>query len=312
MRNRGLAAIERAREDRSHGRVRWTTHAGLFAAVAIAGSFVVHSVVSRRELSDGKQALLAKQRAVGATLGKRWDPLRDKIEEDVLSSSKDYAGDLIGPEARRKEFRGQPGLYLRMRLADAKDAASVRSAADDSRKDTFAAYLLREPNDRVARGDVDAGAFAEQPWNVAQAYRATRILSDRWAQAVTDADDELGLRILNEQYDVAVRDEIPLAIDVVTRARFFLLILDEDVPEATAFTDGGGVTEEALELVEHPARIQLFELPGGREILRMRRSAEGRTFSAGERVVTDPETRDAMQRNANNWALASRVEQDLR
>jgi hypothetical protein len=312
MKTRGLAAIERAREDRSQGRVRWTANAGLFAAVAIAGAFIAHSVVTRRDLASGKQGLLAKQRAVAATLGRQWEPLRDKLEGDVLSAAKDFAGDMVAPQARRREFRSQPALYLRMRVADANDTSSIRTAAADSRKDAFAACLLREPNERGVRGDPDGGAFAEQPWNVAQAYRATRILSPEWGQAVKDVDDDLRLRIFNEQYDVAVRDEIPLAVEVVKRARFFVLVLDEDVPEALAFTEGGGLTEEALQLVDHPARVHVFELPGDNEILRVRRSGDARLIPAGERVVTDPETRDAMQRNANNCALATRVDDALR
>jgi hypothetical protein len=312
MRMRGLAAIERAREDRSRGRVRWTTHAGFYALAAVVGSFIVHSVVSSRDLSHGKEALIAKQRAVKATLGKQWEPLRMKLEDDVLASAKDYAGDLATPQARRKDFRSQPGLYLRMRVADAKDAASVQAAAAESRKDGFAACLLREPNERAMRGDADAGAFADQPWNLAQAYRATRILGDDWAQSVRDSDEDLRLRFFNEEYDRAVRDEIPVAIDVVSRARFFLLVLDEDVPEALPFADGGKLSEEALQLVGHPARVHLFALPEGKEILRLRRSGEAQVIPAGGYAVTDEETLTAMRRQANNCALASNVEAELR
>jgi hypothetical protein len=310
--SRGLAAIEQARDDRSRGRVRWTTQAGMFAAAAIVASLIAYKVVGEHELNSGKQALLAKQRAVAATLGAEWYSLRDRLETNVLTAAKDYAGDLITAQASKRVFRSQPGLYLRMRVADAKVAASVRAAAADSRKDAFAACLLREPNERGVRGEIDGGAFAEQPWNLAQAYAATRILADDWVRVVKDADDELRLRLFREQYDNAVRDEIPVAIDVVKRAQFFLLVLDEDVPEAIAFADSGILTEEALQLVGHPARVHLFELPSGREILRLRRSGEALVIPAGERVVTDPETRAAMQRQANNCALAGRVEEALR
>jgi hypothetical protein len=309
--SRGLPAIARARDDRAQGRVRWTTQAGLFAAAAIVCSFIAYKVVGARELSSGKQAILAKQRAVAATLGTEWYPLRDKLEQDVLEAAKEYRGDWVDARARRREFRSQPGLYLRLRVADAKDAASVRAVAADSRKDAFAACLLREPNDRGTRGEIDGGAFAEQPWNLGQAYAATRILADDWVRVVKEADDDLRLRIFREQYEKAVKDEIPLAIDVVKRAQFFLLVLDEDVSEALAFADGGALTEEALQLVGHPARIHLIELPGGKEILRLRRSGEAHVFPMGERVVTDAETRAAMQRQANNCALAGSVEQDL-
>jgi hypothetical protein len=291
--------------------VRWGTHAGSLAAVAVIGGLIAHKVVSGHELSSGKQSLLAKERAVAATLGSEWFPLRDKLESSVLAAARDYAGDMVDARARRRDWRSQPGLYLRLRVADAKDSASVRAIAADSRKDGFVACLLREPNDRGVRGEVQGRAFAEQPWNLAQAYAATRVLGEDWVSSVKEADDELRLRVFREQYDNAVRDEIPLAVDVVKRAQFFLLVLDEDVPEAVAFADGGTPTEDALQLVGHPARIHLFELPSVKEILRLRRSGDARVIPAGERVITDPETHDAMQRQANNCALAGRVEEEL-
>jgi len=284
----------------------------LLAAAAVIGGFVARWIVSERELASGKQSLLAKQRAIAATLGAEWYPLRDKLESDVLTAAKEDSADMVDAPARRREWRSQPGLYLRMRLADAQDTDHVHAAAADSRKDAFAACLLREPNERGMRGELDGGAFAEQPWNLGQAFSATRILADDWVRVVKEADDDMRLRIFRDQYDKAVRDEIPVAIDVVKRAQFFLLVLDEDVPEALPYADGGVLSEEALQLVGHPAHVHLFELPGGREILRLKRSGESRVIPAGERVVTDPETRDAMQRQANNCALAARVEDELK
>ncbi len=285
------------------------------AGGAVIAGLIAHKVVSDHELNAGRQTLLAKQRAVVATLGAEWLPLRDNLEGDVLRSAatppSDYASDDVQPEARTLAFRSQPGLYLRMRLADAGSAESVRKVAVDAKRDAFAACLLREPNERAARGDVDAGAFADQPWNLGQAYAATRILTDDWVGAVKDSDDDLRLRVFVEQYDKAIRDEIPVAIDVVKRAQFFLLVLDEDVPEEAAFTDGG-LNEQAVQMVEHPARVFLFDLNGNKPILRLRRSGGGRFIEAGERQVTDEETRNAMQRQVNNCSLANMVEARLR
>ena len=293
------------------GRSRWSTQAGLLAAGVVIAGLVTHKVVSERERESDRQALLAKQRAVEVTLGPEWFPLRDKLEADVLTAAKDYAGDRVDPDARRVEFRTQPGLYLRMRVAEAKDAASVRKVAADAKRDAFAACLLREPNERAARGDADGGAFAEQPWNLGQAYSATRILTDDWVGEVKAADDDLRLRVFSQQYDKAVKEEIPLAIDVVKRAKFFLLVLDEDVPEAAKLTDGGPLTEEALQLVAHPSRVHLFDLGSGKEVLRLLRTGDARVIPAGERAISDSETRDAMQRQANNCALARRVDEAL-
>jgi hypothetical protein len=312
---RGLGAIAQNRDDRARGAGRWTAQAGFVAGGAVIAGLIAHKVVSDHELNTGRQTLLAKQRAVVATLGAEWLPLRDNLEGDVLRSAatppSDYANDDVQPEARTLVFRSQPGLYLRMRLADASSAESVRKVAVDAKRDAFAACLLREPNERAARGEIDAGAFAEQPWNLGQAYAATRILTDDWVGAVKDSDDDLRLRVFVEQYDKAIRDEIPVAIDVVKRAQFFLLVLDEDVPEEAAFTDAGP-NEEAVQMVEHPARVFLFDLNGNKPILRLRRAGGGRFIEAGERQVTDEETRNAMQRQVNNCSLANMVEARLR
>jgi hypothetical protein len=313
---RGLGAIAQNRDDRARGAGRWTAQAGFVAGGAVIAGLIAHKVVSEHELNAGRQTLLAKQRAVVATLGAEWLPLRDNLEGDVVRSAaipaSDYAADDVQPEARSLAFRSQPGLYLRARLADATRAESVRKVAADAKRDAFAACLLREPNERGARGDLAGGAFAEQPWNLGQAYAATRILTDDWVGAVKDADDDLRLRVFVEQYDRAIRDEIPVAIDVVKRAQFFLLVLDEDVPEEAAFTDGGPPSEEAVQMVEHPARVFLFDLSSNKTLLRMRRAGGGSFVQAGEHQVTDPETRDAMQRQVNNCALANMVEARLR
>jgi hypothetical protein len=177
------------------------------AAGAVAAGLLTHTIVSNREFGSDKLALLAKQRAMAATLGAQWFPLRD----------------------------------------------------------------------------------------------------DTWIRAVKDADDDMRLRVFSEQYDSAVREEIPLAIDVITRAAFFLLVLDEDGDDA-AGDHGGLPTEESLQLVAHPARIQVFDLRTNQEIVRLRRSGSALVIPTGERSVTDPETREAMQRQANNCALAGLVE----
>jgi hypothetical protein len=311
-RGRGLPAILRAREERSSGRTRWTMQAGIVAGACVIGGLVAHLLVQDHDLKVDRQTLLAKQRAVGATLGVEWTPVRDRLEADILAAAKDFAGDQVEPEARKGDFRTQPGLYLRMRVLDARDAPTVRRIAADAKKDGFAACLLREPNERGLRGEIDGGAFAEQPWNLGQAYSATYVLTDDWVQSVKDADDDLRMRVLKEQYDKTVRDDIPFAIDIVRRSSFLLLVLDEDSPDALPYADAGRTAEESLQMVAHPTRLFLFDLATNKELLRLRRSVDARVIPAGEHVVTDPEIRDAMQRQANNCALARSVENALK
>jgi len=310
QRTRGLPAIARAREDRRLGRARWTAPAGLVAAGAIVTSFFVHKVMSQHDVSAGKQALLAKERTVASTLGAEWFPLRDRLEGEVLAAAKAYGGDMVEPMARRGDFRTQPGLYLRMRVADATSVARVREVAADGQRDAFASCLLREPNERGLRGEIEGAAFAEQPWNLGRAYEATRILNDAWIEDLRQAEDGLRLRLFQAEYDKAVREDVPFAFDLVRRAKFFLLVLDEDGRLGMP-SDGSAPTEQALQLVPHPARVHILDLASGREILRLRRSGEARVIQSGERASVDPETRDALTRQANNCALAGQVEESL-
>jgi len=308
---RGLPSIAHAREVRAHRGPTWTMQAGLVAGGAVIAGFVAHLVVSARDLSSTRDALLAKERAVAATVGAEWFPLRDRVEAEIASAAQPYPGDHIEPEARAGQFRTQPGVYLRLRLADAAGGHDIGQIAAGAKRDAFVACFLHEPNERVKHGDFSGGAIAEQPWNLGQVYAATRILTEDWVRAVKDADEAMRLRVFSEQYDKAIRDEIPLAIEIVKRAQFFLLVIDEDVADANGAADGGPMTEEALQLLAHPARVTLLDLRSNKELLRIRRSGGALVVPAGERQVTDPETLSAMQRQANNCALAGLVDDAL-
>lgn len=308
---RGLPAIARLREERSRRGSRWTMQAGLVASGAVVVSLIAHGVISRQDLASDKRALLAKESAVEATVGVEWLALRARLEEDAVRASGVYAGDHVEAEARSGAFRNQPGLYLRARLVDARSPESVARVATTSQKDALVACLLREPNERGLRGELDGGAFAEQPWNLGQAYWATRILLPEWISAVRGADDAVQLRVYTAQYDEAIRSEIPVAVEIIKRAKFFLLALDEDAIEGGPGASASLVTEGALQLVPHPTRVYLFETSTGRELMALRRSGEGRVVQVGERAMTDPETRDALQRQANNCDLGHQIEAAL-
>jgi hypothetical protein len=274
--------------------------------------FVGYRYASERQLGGAKDALLAKERAVRSTVGAEWFPLRDGIERTVLDAAAKAQPDLIAPEAAHWDFRSLPGLYLRLRMADAKDVASIRHAAESSQRDGFVGCFLREPNAAAARGDADAGAFAEQPWNWPKAYAATRILTDEWSDDVKASDDPLRLRVFEQQYDKAMREEIPAAIDLVKRAQFFLFVLDEDSPDVHPAEAGVPVTEADLQRAPHFAQVHLVDLRSHKEIVRVRRAAEASFMFAGERPVTDPETLDAMKRQVNNCALAKQVDSAIK
>ena len=303
----GLRSIYEAREQRARGKYsRATPNLLILCVVAIAIILLGYRFFAMRQLESSREALLAKRRAVETTVGVEWFPLRDRIEKITIESANDFGDDFVDSKAKNWDFRALPGLYLRLRVVDAKDAAHVRKSAMDSLRDGFVGCLLREPNPEGARGERDAG-FAEQPWNLRQAYASTRILTDEWATEVKSSDDDLRLRVFEQQYKKAASEEIPLAIDLIKRAQFFLLVLDEDAMEAVTKADAGVIDEEVLQLVPHAARVRVVDLRSGKDVLRVTRRAEGSFVSASERAVTDPEVRNAMQRQVNNCALAQQV-----
>jgi hypothetical protein len=305
----GLKAVRAARADRKQSKYgRITGPVWLAAGGAVVVTLVIAWFVAGRTLGAAKDEILAQQRAAVTTVGAEWAPLRDRLEKITLEAAAGFKGDLVDPEAAKWDFRSVPGLYLRLRVEDAKDVESLRKAARDSVKDAFTGCLLREPNAALARGEADAGVGPDQPWNLRQAYQATRVMTDDWAREVKESTDKDRLRVFQQQYDKAKRDEIPLAIDIIKRAQFYLLVLDEDVPEAKELAgDAGKITQEALQQVPHPARVHIVNLKTGAEIARLRRTGEADFQFVGERTVHDPEVRAAMKRQVNNCALAQQV-----
>lgn len=313
----GLKAIREARVDRAaskHGRI--TPKASLLGISAVLSIVVVAWLFQSRSLANQKEELLSKQRAAFTTVGAAWFPLRDRMEKTVLEGAGPYKGDFVDPEATSWDFRSAPGIYLRMRAEDASDVALIRKKADESARDSFVGCLLRENNPTataMARGDADAGSgWNDQPWNLRLAYYATRVFTEEWVTEVKDAEDEIHLRVFVHQYEKATNEEIPLAIEIINKAQFFLLVLDEDVPEAKELTpdagrNAGKVTEQELQQLPHPTRVYLVDLKRNKEMLRLRRESEADFRFASEHRVRDPRVLAAMKRQVNNCALAQDV-----
>ena len=83
------------------------------------------------------------------------------MEKTTLEAAGPYKGDFVDPETATWDFRSVPGIYLRLRVEDAKDVALIRKKADDSARDSFIGCLLRENNPTAAataRGEADAGS----------------------------------------------------------------------------------------------------------------------------------------------------------
>jgi hypothetical protein len=326
-RTRGLAAIEESRISRKQGRLpAISTRFLLWTATVIVAWGIYYWRKTQGEIESQKASLFARQRGIVTELGGKFDPLRQRIEDWTMKEAGAYAGEVAEPELGKWDFATQPGIYLRLRLSDATAVTTLRKAAQGSLRDAFTACLFREPNADPSSGpackashDCAAGTFCNeldhcmppaQPYNMRAAYHGTRVLGEEWTVNLRSAGDDMKMRLLEREFDSAIKDDIPLVIDLMTRAQFFLLVLDEDPAEPPP---GPKPTLEAIQAMPHPARVSLYGVKPGLErvLLRVRRDIDGRFIPAGGIALTDPDLIAVQQRQVNSCQLALSVREVL-
>lgn len=321
-RNRGLPSIQDARDMRAEGKSRWPSPKfWAYAGLVLAISAILHWKWTDSEVERTKQKLLADQRGVAAELGPRWLPLRQKVEGWINALAKDPGPEVIDKEALAKwDFRTRSGIYLRLRVEEAQTPEDIRKGARDSLRDGFTACLMRVPNPSATQGkeckhtrdcpprefcnEQDHCSRPAQPFNLRVAYRTMHILTDEWVREVQSSDSELRTRLYVSNFDDAVRDDLPLAAELLTQAQYLLVVLDE-TPAGTEPPPDGGSFEEVVQGVSHAARVGVFRLSDDKVLLRVRRD------SGGELIGTAPDNAPsalaARQRQANSCALALAV-----
>lgn len=328
-RYRGLPAIQAAQDNRATGKSRWpSTRFWGYSALVLALGAILRWKYAEGEMEGERQKLLAMQRDVAASeLGKRWAPFRDKVERWTLELAKSAEPEVVDRAALRGwDFRDKPGVYLRLRLDDAKSAQSIRDGARNSLRDGFTSCLVRVPNPDAMAGreckrtrDCQKGEFcnasdhcsvAAQPFNLRVAYRTMFVLSDEWLREVQEAQNDLRIRAYKGDFDDKIRDDFPLAAELFQRAQYFMVVLDESVPTAPVpAADAGVSAAEALQTVSHPARVGVWRMSDDKLVLRVRREAGGQFLGAQPNV--DPEVLDARARQGNSCALALAVREAI-
>jgi hypothetical protein len=152
-----------------------------------------------------------------------------------------------------------------------------------------------------------------EPYNMRLAYRSLRVLSTSWTDELHESTSELAVSAYDRDLDKVTREDVPIAAEILARAKYFVLVLDEDPPSGIPAQKDGGVEtdEERLQRVPHAARVGIWNLKTGEQIARMREQAAGRAIPVGERVITREETIAAQERQANSCALALSVREEL-
>jgi hypothetical protein len=330
---RGLPSIQKAREERASGKGRWPSpkfwaYGGLILAI----SLILHWKWSSGEIERSKQKLLADQRAVKAEIGPRWSepaerggrPLRTRVEAWTMDLAKGAGPEVVDKETLAKwDFREHAGIYLRLRVEEAGSVEDIRKGAAGSLRDGFTSCLMRVKNASPTEGppckrnrDCPAREFCNeqdhcsrpaQPFNLRVAYRTLNILSDEWVRDVQGIDSELRMRLFQTSFADAVRDDLPLAAEVLAQAQYFLVLLDE-TPKGTTAPPGASL-DEVVQGVPHFARVAVWRLSDDKPVLRVRRDAGGELIGTSPEV--DTKVLEARARQANSCALALSVREAM-
>lgn len=327
VKNRGLPSIQQARTARAEGKTRWPSPKfWAYASIILVVGAILHWKWSDAEIERTKQKLLADQRGVAAELGPRWLPLRQRIEGWTTALAKDPGPEVIDRQELAKwDFRTRSGIYLRLRVEDAQTPEDVRKGARDSLRDGFTACLMRVPNAIATRGkeckrtrDCPAREFCNeqdhcsrpaQPFNLRVAYRTMHILTDEWVRDVQSSDSDLRTRLYVANFEDAIRDDLPLAAELLTQAQYFLVVLDETPSGTSAPAADGGTMAEVVQGVPHASRIGVFRLSDDKVLLRIRRDSGGELIGIAPQA--DPDVLAARQRQANSCALALAVREAM-
>jgi hypothetical protein len=328
---RGLSAIREARELRAS---RPTPSASgkfwLWALIAITALTIFYWKKTQTDNDANRARILAKQRAVAEEVGPLYKRVRDHVEGWTMETAKGLIQtDFVAPELARSVGEGrspailkEAGVYLRVALPNARSPEAIRKASQVSLRDAFTACLLRTPHMTSHAGkackkskDCDKGEVCNeidlcskptQPYNFRVAYKGLRVLSDDWVRNVETTDEPLRLRMFETDLNDATANDIPVAIDLLTRAKYFLVVIDE-IPEGMKAPDEG-MLEQVVQSEVHPTRVALYDLKSEKLLMRMTRTVDV-TIPA---IPGDASSIDAQRRQILNCALADEARQAMR
>jgi hypothetical protein len=336
-RERGLPSVNQARHEARRafvvGKVRLRglpPHFWLWALTAIGLFSVVYWRIAQGHLESKKAQVMAKQRAVARAIGPTIVPFRDKIERWAAELAGEYPGNFVAPDASYETIRQTPGVYLRLRLANAHSAKDIRKAARLSLHDGFTSCMFQNKGAAdpmvgppcKATIDCQPGKLCNEwsvcaeppiPYNMRLAYRTLRVLSSEWTDELHATTSELAVSAYDRDLDSTTRFDVRIAADILARSRYFTLVLDEDPKDGlpAELPDAGETPEERVQRVGHWARVGVWELASGKQLLRHRSEAAGEFVPMGERVVRDPAILAAQARQVNSCQLALDVRSAL-
>jgi hypothetical protein len=331
-RERGLAVLNETRQTRRRaivfGRVRVREVATGFWIMTFVGLLIFSFAYYRYtlvELDARRSELLGRQRAVAMAVGMGGFALRDQLEAWVMALAEGRLPEQIAADARLDDIANGPSIYVRLRQADAHDAASIRKGAARSVRDGFTSCLFvgraegqqgppctltSQCGPGEVCGDFRVCAAPAHPYNLRLLNEGMRVLEPEWLSALEAATDDLQVRAIGFDLEDVAKHAAVAGAEVVRRSRYFTAVLDEEptdgaTPSATVIP--GESAEEQLQALDHPVRVGIWDIQRGVSLAVMRLEAAGRFVRLGSNPARDPLAVRAQQRQANNCSVATEV-----
>jgi hypothetical protein len=328
--SRGLSAVEASRAERNKIK-RPPLKVILWFVMIIAVGLVLYFRWESNQVESSRQKLLTKQREAVAVFGQQWQDIRTDVERWTAEIGGRAETDHVDKEALAGfDVRNLSGIYLRLRKDQATDSATIKEAAMASLRDGFSSCLVHNKAEPPTAGaeckdstECEVGQFCNeyarcakpgQPYNLRLAYRAFSALSPEFEREVREAPNGLTLRALDLAFEDSKRIDLPIAADLLAKAQFFLVVVDERPPPVSAPTKEGAEAApspddvDAAAGVTYPSRVGLYRLSDKKLLLRVTRDPKIDLKLMTGRLPTDSVSVSAsIQRQAHSCALANEV-----
>lgn len=290
--------------------------------VLIVGGFLYFRS-AQSELEEQRRGVMTKQRATAKLLGPKLIPLRDKVEAGALELAKP-GKDFVDTHVDWSSVFSSPSVYLRVRQSSAVNPELLREAASASLRDGFTSCLISDAkaqspvSGKVCKNssECERGELCNQfehcqrpssPFNMRMLYRALSVLSEKWVSEVRDAGTDYALVGYERGLDSITKVDIPMAIDIYQKARYSIVVLDEDPKGGlpAEIPNAFELDSERVQRSAHFARVGVWDLKSGKLLARIRAEAAGELRDVGTRAPSGgPESAAARARQANSCGLA--------
>jgi hypothetical protein len=202
--------------------------------------------------------------------------LRGKIEALVLDAAQKPLAPYVDPRLHIPGLRAGNGLYLRLRVNDAKTKAGIAKGA------------------KVMDSDLIATCMGLSPASVRGLYEKGEFLTPEWAKETAQLRDVMHLRVQDEMLSRHIKADLPSVLGLV-RADWLMLVLQEGPNRKVA-----------------PVDVFLWDLKRSEPLLRARVQAEGVLLTARIQSKDQPYSpklaeQGAGSGGANDCSIASQL-----